>query len=98
MVSNMPQLTLIQKNCIHVFLQSHDQLLEFGRQDIDEPPPFEILTIEGGQRIVISEFKNTKIARKQLRLERIASNFVRLTNIHKSLAVIVDGDFLPPSA
>jgi len=94
----MAVLTLLQENCIHVLLEPQDQLLEFGRQDFDEPPPFAIRSIGNGQRIIISETQNTKVARRQLRLERIDSNRVRLTNIHKSLGVILDSHILAASA
>lgn len=94
----MAQLTLLQENCIQVFLEAQDQLLEFGRQDFHEPPPLAILPMEAGQRVIISEMQNTKVARHQLRLERVDLNRVRLTNIHKSLAVNADGSILAPSA
>ncbi len=93
----MAQLKPLRDKYAHVIVEAQDQLLEFGRQDVDESPPLAVRPITGGQRLIVAELQNTTVGRRQLRLERINSETVRLTNIHSAITVSVEGKDLAPS-
>ena len=69
----MTQLRSIREKYLQVIVESDDQLLEFGRQQMNETAPPAVNEIAGGKRLVIAELQDTTVARRQLRLERIDS-------------------------
>ena len=93
----MAQLKRLRDKYAHVIVEAQDQLLEFGRQDVDETPPLAVRPMAGGQRLVVAELHNTTVGRRQLRLERMDAETVRLTNLHSAISVSVEGKDLSPA-
>lgn len=94
----MVQVKPLRDKYVQVIVEAQDQLLEFGRQRLDEPPPLAIQPYGGGLRLIIAELQNTTVARHQLRMERAGSDSVRVTNIHEQITVSIDGQELAPAA
>ena len=68
----------------HILLQieSHDLVLEVGRQTKDDPQPPAVIPMPSVTRLVIVTKEQTEVGRRQLRIEVIGPQRVRLTNIN----------------
>ena len=68
----------------HILLQieSHDLVLEVGRQTKDDPQPPAVIPMPSVTWLVIVTKEQTEVGRRQLRIEVIGPQRVRLTNIN----------------
>jgi adenylate cyclase len=53
---------------------------EFGRQNVDEPPPYGERDQNGVRRVVIARLDEVTVPRKLLRVERVGADRVKLSN------------------
>ena len=83
----------------HILLQieSHDLVLEVGRQTKDDPAPPAVIPMPSVTRLVIVTKERTEIGRRQLRIEVIGPQRVRLTNINDANSITLSsGSVLGP--
>jgi adenylate cyclase len=86
-------------NDILLQLEPQDRILEAGRQSKDDPPPLGIVPMPDFTRLVIANRDQIEVGRRQLRIEVIGPQEVRLTNIndHNHLS-LESGQDLHPGA
>ncbi len=72
---------------IRLQIEPLDRVLEIGRQTKDEPPPPGIIPGPNLTRLVIANREQVKIGRRQLQIEVLGSNQIRLTNINDTSSV-----------
>ncbi len=83
----------------HICLQiePQDRVLEVGRQTRDDPPPFAVIPTPDVTRLVIVSKEQAEIGRRQLRIEVIGPQRVRLTNINEANSISLStGSVLGP--
>ena len=83
----------------HILLQieSHDLVLEVGRQTKDDPQPPAVIPMPSVTRLVIVTKEQTEVGRRQLRIEVIGPQRVRLTNINDANSITLSsGSVLGP--
>ncbi len=83
----------------HICLQiePQDRILEVGRQTRDDPPPFAVIPAPDVTRLVIVSKEQAEIGRRQLRIEVIGPQRVRLTNINDANSITLStGSVLGP--
>jgi adenylate cyclase len=71
---------------------------EFGRQNLDETPPYGEHDQSGSTRVVIARLDEVTIPRKLLRVERMAADRIKLTNPSKIPLRLDIGPPLEPGA
>ncbi|HEY0983960.1 adenylate/guanylate cyclase domain-containing protein [Schlesneria sp.] len=74
---------------ISVLMEPHDRLLELGRQSQDDPAPLAVVPNASPVRLVIAARDQNEIGRKQLRIEALGSQRVRVTNINERNTVAI---------
>jgi adenylate cyclase len=73
--------------------------LEIGRQQPDEPAPFELLETGATRRLIVAPLEERKIARRQLLVRMLDDNRIELTNLSSVSSVsLKDGEPLVPGA
>ena len=82
---------------ILVILDSEDRLLELGRQTKDDPQPLAIVPTPELTRLVIVPKDHREVGRRQLRIETLEHNRIRLTNVNEINGVSLEsGSVLAP--
>lgn len=82
---------------ISVLIEPQDQILELGRQSQDDPPPLAVVPSATPVRLVIAARDQNEIGRRQLRIESLGNQHVRLTNINeKNTISVLHGEQLNP--
>jgi adenylate cyclase len=74
-----------------------DGPVELGRQRLDEAPPYAQIAGEGGTRLIIAPLQEQAVSRRQLLIEPLGDNEIRLTNLSRAMPVRIEGNNeLPP--
>ena len=82
---------------IRLQIEPQDRVLEVGRQTKDDPPPPAVIPLPSVTRLVIVTKEQTEIGRRQLRIEVIGPQQVRLTNINDANSITLSsGSVLGP--
>jgi adenylate cyclase len=82
---------------IRVILDADDRILEIGRQTKDDPDPPAIVLTPELTRLVIVPKDHREVGRRQLRIEVLDQDRVRLTNVNEVNGIALDsGSLLAP--
>ena len=82
---------------ISVLIEPHDQILELGRQSQNDPAPLAVVPNSSPVRLVIAARDQNEIGRRQLRIEVLPHQQVKLTNINERNTVsVLNGQQLNP--
>ncbi len=74
-----------------------ERITEIGRQQVNEPPPYERISLDGLDRIIITNLEETSVSRKHLRFEPEQSGTVKVVNESiKNSVVLLGGIRLEP--
>ena len=86
-----------QDSRIRVLLEADDRILEIGRQTKDDPDPLAIVQTPELTRLVIVPKDHREVGRRQLRIEILDQNRVRLTNVNEINGISLEsGSVLAP--
>ncbi len=82
---------------IRVLIDADDRILEIGRQTKDDPDPLEVVRTPELTRLVIVPKDHREVGRRQLRIEILDQNRVRLTNVNEINGIALEsGSVLAP--
>jgi len=80
------QINVINKCCFSEWIEGS---VELGRQHQGEPDPYGSVSYEGRTRIIVARYQNTSISRRNLVIEPLSDDRVRLTNVSSAVPVKV---------
>ena len=80
------QIIVINECCFSEWI---DGSVELGRQHQGEPDPYGCISFEGRTRIIVARYQNTGISRRNLVIEPLTDDRVRLRNVSSAVPVKV---------
>ena len=82
---------------IRVVLEADDRILDIGRQTKDDPDPLAVVPTTELTRLVIVPKDHREVGRRQMRLEILDQNHVRLINVNEVNGIALEsGSVLAP--
>ncbi len=81
---------------IRVLIDADDRILEIGRQTRDDPDPLEVVQTPELTRLVIVAKDHREVGRRQLRIEILDRERVRLTNVNEINSIALEDSVLAP--
>ena len=69
-----------------------DGVLEVGRQNPEEPPPFERIPTCAGYRLIVAASPDPSISRRQLSIRQNSASGVSITNTSRNRAIAIVGN------